>query len=323
MSVAFTLSAAVRFSRTVAVRRALLTVLLLGGFLALAFVLGGTAQAAERGEGAKAPVGAGGPGVSQALDPRESGVDHEVDATETRDGAGDAAAVRRPRSLSPVEAVKVVEATRQRTVERVVSTAETARSVETVLREAVRPVTEPVERIAAPVGEVVRDTTGALPVDPVGDVGPGAGEGARPADPTTSDDATRPAADGRATPDVTASDRRAAASTDAINTPATQGRWSVAVPSADAADDARRPVARVADGRSRDGESPVPSRLPRAPYGTVSSSAGDGGAPRGGDAPAALPPSGVARFGLAPGAVSGDSSAPTRERYHEILEFPG
>ncbi|WFB08939.1 hypothetical protein LRS74_19265 [Streptomyces sp. LX-29] len=320
MSVAFTVSAAVRPSRTVAARRALLTVLLLGGFLALAFILGGSAQAAERGEGTEVPVGAGRPSVSPAPDTRASGVDHEVDATETRDGAGDAAAVRRPRSLSPV---KVVEATHRRTVERVESTAETVRAVETVLREAVRPVTEPVERIAAPVGEVVRDTTGALPANPVGDVGPGAGEDARPVDPTTPDDVARPAADGRATPDVTASDRRAAGSTDAANAPVSPSNWDVPVPSADVADDAPRPVARVADGRSRDGESPVPSRLPRAPYGTVSSSAGDGGAPRGGDAPAALPPSGVARFGLVPGAVSGDSSAPTRERYHEILEFPG
>ncbi|MFK4273624.1 hypothetical protein ACI2L5_53630, partial [Streptomyces milbemycinicus] len=44
------MSVAVRLPRTVAARRALLAALFLGGFLALAFLFGGSAHAAERSD---------------------------------------------------------------------------------------------------------------------------------------------------------------------------------------------------------------------------------------------------------------------------------
>ncbi|WP_349345131.1 hypothetical protein [Streptomyces rapamycinicus] len=134
MSVTSAMPVAVRLPRTVAARRALLAALFLGGFLALGFLFGGSAHAAERSDqgaavGAtseQAGVSADRSGVSRLLDP--SGV----------------------------------ERARQQ-VER------TTHKAQDVVQEAVRPIQEPVERQAQKITKPIDDlvggaTSGELPV---------------------------------------------------------------------------------------------------------------------------------------------------------------
>ncbi|GHB08076.1 hypothetical protein [Streptomyces chryseus] len=74
-------------------------------------------------------------------------------------------------------------------------------------------------------------------------------------------------------------------------------------------------------GRAKCGETPVPT--PSAPCGDgVRQSAGDGSSARSGDKHAAALTS-AARFGPVRGATLPATAAPTYDRPHEILEFPG
>ncbi|MET8178427.1 hypothetical protein [Streptomyces sp. NPDC005336] len=134
---------AVRLPRTAAARRALLVVLFLGGLLALAFLFGGSAHAAERGElGGAADQRASASGVLDSEHARKQAQKHNVPAKTAKaaDTAGHAA------------------------------------------QKAVRPVQEPVEqqarKITEPVGDLVRHTAGdRLPVR-LPDVGLGKAGGA-------------------------------------------------------------------------------------------------------------------------------------------------
>jgi hypothetical protein len=325
LSAAFALPAAVRLPRTVAARRALLAALFLGGFLALAFLFGGSAHAAERGELGGSVMGHQAQ-ASNLLDDTQAVAKDNAEKDNAEQGAtgkpatGKPVAKHIPAKHIPAKAVP----------DKAVQTADTvahqaAHTATDTVRKTVEPVRKPVERqarqVTDPVDDLVKDATGTdLPVrlSEVGDAGVDAlgvasgAHGAAPGHGPAADDAhqnhplphhARPAAAPMG-PDAAAS--------------------AVVAPRSTASHDhGQGPVVRAADGTDRGHGAPAPLPLPRSPLGTVTQCTGDSGAPRGGNTHAALPPSGAAHFGLAPGAVRADSSAPTRERYNEVLEFPG
>ncbi|MEV5771896.1 hypothetical protein [Streptomyces antimycoticus] len=281
----------VRLPRTVAARRALLAALFLGGFLALAFLFGGSAHAADRSEqDAAGGTSAGRTTVSGLLDP--SGVE----------GA---------RQQVEQHAPPVV--------------GRTTHTAQDVVWKTVRPIQEPIEReaqkITKPIDDLVGDaTSGELPVrlpdvglgDAIGlgtpgsvaDHGPAAEHHAAKAEPVTVHKAA-PAAEKPIGP--------------VAHTPAVTTHHDAAASHA-----GHGPVVRAAaSGTGPDGGAPAPLPLPRSPLGATYQCTGDSGASRGGNTQAALPPSGAASFGLKPGTVRAESSAPTRERFNEVLEFPG
>ncbi|WP_159043199.1 hypothetical protein [Streptomyces sp. NBRC 110028] len=304
--------AAVRLPRTVAARRALTAALFLGGFLALAFLFGGSAHAAET-EGLTGSVAGR---QAQAPDLLGSSSAAETSATENtekdsaeKDSAGQADTTAKPVAKhSPAKAVRTADTAARKAVHTATDT----------VRETVEPVREPVERqarqVTDPVDDLVEDATGTkLPVrlSEVGDASFGAlghAFGAAPghgpvANGTDENHPARPAA-APLGPDT---------ATSAATAPRTAGPH----------DHGHGTVVRAADGADQGEGAPAPLPVPRSPFGTLTQCTGDSGAPRGGNTHAALPPSDAAHFGLAPGAVRADSSAPTRQRYNEVLEFPG
>ncbi|QKV94424.1 hypothetical protein HUT19_23905 [Streptomyces sp. NA02950] len=295
MSAVFALPAAVRLPRTVAARRALLTAFFLGGFLALAFLFGGGAHAAERPE-AVATAG-------QAQGSSESGLFDPSRADTARDRTQQAG-----------------ERTREAGEHTRAGAGEAADTTRDTVSEAVRPVREPVERqarkVTDPVGDLVRSTGDSLPVGlpdlGVGSSGGAGSDGSAPGHGPAKDRAAQggSALPGNQSAQVTAPAGPVAAS-------------SVTTPSRSDDDAGHGPVVRAAVGAAQDGGAPAPLPLPRSPLGTVPQYSGDSGAPRGGDTHAALPPSDANHFGLRPGAIRAESSAPTRERFNEVLEFPG
>lgn len=308
MSAVSVVPAAVRLPRTVVVRRMLPVLLFLGAFLVLAFAFGSEARAAERDL-----PGVGAPGMSGSTEASGS------TGASTPPGGGTAGAVE---ALDPAGTGSVrerAEAGAAATADSVRETADATRTAGATTRDAVRPVEERVDDLTAPVGDLLRDTTGGLPVPLPAGV-PGAGDevatghqaprdaprtGAR-----TGEDAARATAHRTAVPDVGPPVRQA--------TPAPHPAWGT-----DAADERAAASDRVTGNGGRGHDGPFPGPFPHTPFGTVAQSTADNGTPRGGDEHAALPPAGAAHFGLLPGAVGADSSAPTRERYREVLEFPG
>ncbi|WP_432037338.1 hypothetical protein [Streptomyces cucumeris] len=290
MSAVFALSAAVRLPRTVAARRALVAAFFLGGFLALAFLFGGTAHAAGPEQPSVTAGQARGSGASGLLDP--SGADAARDRAERAGQAG--------------------THTRERA-------AEAADATGDAVTEAVRPVREPIERqtrpVTDPVGDLVRNTGDNLPVE-LPDLGVGSGDGAGSDGSAPGDE---PGGDRAARGDSAPHAERSAATAAPAGPEAAP---SVTALSRTADDAGHRPVVRAAAGTAQDGGAPA-LPLPRSPLGTVPQYTGDSGSPRGGDTQAALEPSGTDHFGLRPGAIRAESSAPTRERYDEVLEFPG
>ncbi|MBB4784781.1 hypothetical protein [Streptomyces rapamycinicus] len=290
MSVTSAMPVAVRLPRTVAARRALLAALFLGGFLALGFLFGGSAHAAERSDqgaavGAtseQAGVSADRSGVSRLLDP--SGV----------------------------------ERARQQ-VER------TTHKAQDVVQEAVRPIQEPVERQAQKITKPIDDlvggaTSGELPVR-LPEVGIGDAIGVGPQDSAAHHG---PAAGHHAARAEPATVHEAAPAAPEPMGPGAHAQAVIAHADAAVSRDGHGPVVRAAvSGTGPDGGAPAPLPLPRSPLGATSQYTGDSGASRGGNTQAALPPSGVPSFGLKPGTVRAESSAPTRERFNEVLEFPG
>ncbi|MBL1095450.1 hypothetical protein [Streptomyces coffeae] len=289
MSAVFALPAAVRLPRTVAARRALMAAFFLGGFLALAFLFGGTAHAAEQAQPVAPVHQAKSSSASGLLDPSEAKADtarHHAERAgkHTRDQAAEAA-----------------DATGD-------AVAEAARVREPVERQA--------HQVTDPVGDLVRDTGDSLPVDlPDLGVGSTGGAGSGGSAPGHGPGTDR-AAQGDSAPRTHSS-----AHTTAPAGPLAAS--AVTFPSGTADDAGHGPVVRAAAAAAQDGGAPAPLPLPRSPFGTVSQYTGDSGTPRGGDTHAALPPSDADRFGLRPGAIRAESSAPTRERFNEVLEFPG
>ncbi|MFI0779834.1 hypothetical protein [Streptomyces sp. NPDC021212] len=290
--------------RTVAARRALLAMLFLGGFLALGFLFGGSAHAAERG------------GLVESVTGHQAQASKLLDSSATvkkdieKAGAGKADTTAKPVAKhNPAKAAKTAG-----TVAR-----KTAHTATDAVRETVEPVREPVERHARQVTEPVDDlvnkvTDGHLRVrlSEVGDAGVGA-LGDAPGAHDAAAPGNGPAADDAGKNDALPHSARPAAAPLGPDTAAAAPR------TADSDDHGHGTVVRADEGNS----APAPMPLPRSPHGTVTQCTGDSGAPRGGNAHAALPPSDAAQFGLAPGAVRADGFAPTRERYNEVLEFPG
>ncbi|MEU1801108.1 hypothetical protein [Streptomyces sp. NPDC019937] len=314
--------AAVRLPRTVAARRALTAALFLGGFLALAFLFGGSAHAAEK-EGLAGSVTGHQVQTSDLLGSSSAA---ETSATENaekdsaeKDSAGKADTTAKPVAKHlPAKTAKTAKTAR---------TADTAarKAVHTAtdtVRKTVEPVREPVERqVTDPVDDLVENATGTkLPVrlSEVGDASVGAlghASGAHGAAPGHG-----PVANGTDENPPSPHPARPAA---APLGPDTAASAATAPRTAGSHDHGHGTVVRAADGADQGEGAPAPLPVPRSPLGTVTQCTGDSGAPRGGNTHAALPPSGAAHFGLAPGAVRADSSAPTRERYNEVLEFPG
>ncbi|WP_431043875.1 hypothetical protein ACQUSR_19575 [Streptomyces sp. P1-3] len=287
MSVASAAFAAVRSSRTVALRRALLGMLFLGGFLVLAAVFGGSAHAAQQG-------GLGGadeqrPGEARLFDSGTS------------------------------------DTLRERTEDGVQASATSVKAAGSPLRTAARPVEEQARKAGKPVADVVRDTADELPVRLPADALDrlGADTGAHTGAP----------ADGDQRPDGARTQPRDGASGDdrdpaaeAADSLAWDATWApVDVPDSASHESARHhsTVVRAADSGLPGGGAPTQGRLPQAPCGTASHVNGDNSGPRGGDQHAALPPYDATRFGLARGTVGAGSSGATRERFNEVLEFPG
>ncbi|MBI0298179.1 hypothetical protein JBE04_27875 [Streptomyces sp. PRKS01-29] len=282
---------AVRLPRTVAARRALLAALFLGGFLALAFLFGGSAHAAERSDqGGATGASADRSNVSRLLDP--SGVERTRQQVE--------------RHAPPV-------------VGRATHTAED------VVRETVRPIQEPVEeqaqKITKPIDDLVGGaTSGELPVR-LPDVGIGDAIGVGSLDPAAHHG---PAAERHAAEAEPVTVHKAAPAAAAPMGPVAHVPAVIAHDDAAVSHDGHGPVVRATvSGTGPDGGAPAPLPLPRSPLGVTSQYTGDSGTSRGGNTQAALPPSGVPSFGLKPGTVRAESSAPTRERFNEVLEFPG
>ncbi|MEU9790523.1 hypothetical protein AB0E27_07810 [Streptomyces sparsogenes] len=279
----FAVPAAVRLPRTAAARRALLAALFLGGFLALAFLFGGSAHAAERTDGIPAADRAGASGLLDPGQADDTVARHTTDATETAQGT-DAA----------------------------------AQATDDAVQEAVRPVEEQTRQLTEPVTDLLGRTGDSLPVHlPAGALGGAGGD----TGPSGSAPAHHPS-DSHQAKDDTASGSPAAHAGTRMGP--TAPRSAVTAPRT-AADHDRAPVVRVAHGPVQgDGApAPLPFPLPGAPMGAVAQCTGDSGAPRGGDTHATLVPGGPAGHWLRPGAVRAERSAPTRERFNEVLEFPG
>ncbi|QLH22429.1 hypothetical protein [Streptomyces sp. Rer75] len=311
-----------RLPRTVAARRALLAALFLGGFLALAFLFGGSAQAAERGELTTGSVTGHQAQASDLVDSARATAKSAAKAVPAKETPAKAT----PAKETPAEVAPAAKKAPAKAVETADTVARRAAHTATdTVRKTVEPVREPVERqarqVTDPVDDLVKDATGThLPVrlSEVGDAGVGALGDASGAHGAASGHG--PAADDADANHPLPHPARSAA---APLGPDTAASAAAAPRTADSHDHGHGTAVRAADGAGQGDGAPAPLPLPRSPLGTVTQCTGDSGAPRGGNTHAALPPSGAAYFGLAPGAVRADSSAPTRERYNEVLEFPG
>ncbi|KAK1181281.1 hypothetical protein B7755_025975 [Streptomyces sp. NBS 14/10] len=275
---------AVRLPRTAAARRALLAALFLGGFLALAFLFGGSAHAADRTD----PGGAVDSSATSGLLDTDS-ADDAAQATKATDDAAQVAndAARRSR----------------------IST----------LRDAVRPVEKQTRELTEPVTDLLDQTGRSLPVHLPSDVLGGAGDDTGP---SGSVPAQQPS-DGHQAKGDKASGHQAARAATRMGPTAPR---SAATAPRTVTDHDRAPVVRAAHGPAQGDGVPAPLPFPfpaGSPAGAVAQCTSDSGAPRGGDTHAALVPGGQASHWLRPGAVRAESSAPTRERFNEVLEFPG
>ncbi|MFJ1993883.1 hypothetical protein [Streptomyces asiaticus] len=298
MSVTSAMPVAVRLPRTVAARRALLAALFLGGFLALAFLFGGSAHAAERSD----------QGAAAGATSEQAGASADRShASRLLDPSG----VERARQQVERHAPPVV--------------GRATHKAQDVVQEAVRPIQEPVERQAQKITKPIDDlvdgaTSGELPVR-LPEVGIGDAIGVGPQDSAAHHG---PATEHHAAEAEPVTVHKAAPAAQEPMGPGAYAQAVLAHHDAAVSHDGHGPVVRAAvSGTGPDGGAPAPLPLPRSPLGATSQYTGDSGASRGGNTQAALPPSGVPSFGLKPGTVRAESSAPTRERFNEVLEFPG
>lgn len=290
---------AVRLPRSAGGRRALLTLLVLGGLLALAFLFGGSAQAAsgpalpdgaataglvKSGKAADAPAGSSAEGpVTGRLDP-ESSFEEEFD--ESR---------RESRTAAHEAAGKVTE-----------------------------PVTESADKATRPVGETVSGVTGAVDLDEVTDR---VALDGKPADQSGSGEAEPVGDSGDSKSDAGQEDssRTAAHSADESaqhSTPLSAPVLPDGVPASHVSSDDGTDQG---SGRGGSGQGTPLQDAPCVPASSSAQSAGDGkSGPRGGADQLAAYVSDMERFCLLrPGAVSAADGTPTRDRSAEILEFPG
>lgn len=287
LSAALVVPAAVRLPRSAAARRVLLTTLILGGFLTLAFLFGGTAHAASG-------TGDSGKGASKAS-LLESGK-HSAAQEEKRKAAYEAALAEHRR-----EAKRAAEKAASQLIDPVREGAEGTGQV-------TRPIGDTVGGVADTVD--LRGLTDRLGLG-LGDRGeeaPGDGSGHVPGDDGSS---AGTAEDGRYGPDG----QRAQGGPDSSARAFTSGGTDRNSADGDAGS--------RGDGVPSD-RLPF-QQAPSAPASSTSQHAGDGNGPRGnGPLKFAGYVTGDENTGpLQPGAVSAAAGTPTRDRASEILEFPG
>ncbi|MFD8588179.1 hypothetical protein ACFV1B_01260 [Streptomyces sp. NPDC059637] len=290
MTAVLRLPAAVRLPRTPAARRALLVAVFLGGLLALAFALAGSARAAGTGTEQVAP-----PAGHLLREAEEAG--GEAGDAEAPDGLGEAGA----------EAGDTVE----QGVESAEDSVESGRSVRDGAERALEPVarhTDPVTGpVVEPVTDLVEDATGISVDLPVGGERPGR-------TPRTGGDGDGSAA--RPGPHGPEGSARHADAEPHAQCPCADLQHTV--PAAPERHATGGDHGRDLDARSHDR---APRQSPHAPSGHTSHNAGDNNGPRGGDVNGTLTPA-VDRFGPTAGGVRDTGARPTRERAGEILEFP-
>ncbi|MEU7486787.1 hypothetical protein [Streptomyces sp. NPDC042319] len=315
MSAVLALPAVVRLSRTVAVRRALLTGLFLVGFVALAVAFGGgTAHAAdstEQAQGAFTKATSTTDDTGTATDSTGSAVTTGPTTTATPTdgrsplvGSGDALGRDAGEAAAEPEA-GVAQQAGARLSEGAQASEERLGETVRPLAERLKPVTDPV---TAPVHDVVSGVGQAtgLPVRLPGEIAGQDRSGGERAQHGDVRDGGRQhmAAPERCGTDRTGDDRLTGPSGDAAG----QDRTAARATSGDAG-----------DGHGRGG---LPGQLPQGPAAPASHTTGYGNGPRSGDQHAVLP-GGQPHFGLVPGGVRAAGGAPTRERSTDILEFPG
>ncbi|QMV22092.1 hypothetical protein GQS52_10200 [Streptomyces sp. SCUT-3] len=290
MTAVLRLPAAVRLPRTPAARRALLVAVFLGGLLALAFALAGSARAAGTGTEQVAP-----PAGHLLREAEEAG--GEAGDAEASDGLAEAG----------TEAGDTVE----QGVDLAEDSVEGGRSVRDGAERALEPVarhTDPVTGpVVEPVTDLVEDATGISVDLPVGGERPGR-------TPPTGGDGDGSAA--RPGPHGPEGSARHADAEPHAQRPCTDLQHTV--PAAPEPHAAGGDHGRDLDGRSHDR---APQQSPHAPSGHTSHNAGDNNGPRGGDVNGTLTPA-ADRFGPTAGGVRDTGARPTRERAGEILEFP-
>ncbi|WP_039938674.1 hypothetical protein [Streptomyces himastatinicus] len=260
--------------RTVAARRALLAALFLGGFLALAFLFGGSAQAAERGELTTGSVTGHQAQASDLVESAAKAV--PAKATPAKATPAKPTPDEAPAKAAPAKAVKTAHTVARRT----------AHTATEAVRKTVEPVREPVERqarqVTDPVDDLVKEATGThLPVrlSEVGEAGVGAlgdapgAHGAASGQGPTADDAD----DNHALPHPA---RPAAAPLG----PDTAASDAAAPRTADSPDHGHGTVVRAADGAVQGEGAPGAAAPPAVPPRDRHPSApATVGAPRGGN----------------------------------------
>lgn len=302
LSAVFAPPAAVRLPRSAAARRALLTLLFLGGFLALAVVFGGSAHAAS------GPDHVSHRGITGVADGLLKAERSAVSGT-AGESAGGTHHAAGPQHASAA-AAEVAEHRRE---------AEQAATETT--EDVIKPVTRSAHRTGKavrPVGETVRGVTEAVDlrglVDGIRLVRDGGGD--------TTGDGGGPAV--RERTDAPSDD--SGDSTRGVDGPAQPGIPGAALQAAPYA--APTGHSTLSDGTHQgDGPAHGPPfhRTPAVPSAGASTSVGDGQGPRGaGLHKLAGHLTGTEHFGsLRAGAVRAAHGAPTRERSGDVLEFPG
>ncbi|MGW7521661.1 hypothetical protein ACWGJ2_39465 [Streptomyces sp. NPDC054796] len=316
MSAAFAMPAAVRLPRTAVARRALLTVFFLGGFLALAFLFGGSAHAdsGPRQDGAAGAGSSSGllePGAG-ALQKAGNEAGAEAGSEESDKAEAQADAARAEFDQQRAEAREEAGRTTDAVVEPVAESAENgAEHTGGVTRPVGEKTVETVQGVAHTVGlDELTDRLGH-------GQRPGHGDGSegRPSDGHGQDAAHGERDDKGA--DGPHGPRHHASSPPSFD-PAHSGHVA-------------QHAAAAAHGADDNGGVPadrLPLRhLPATPAPTSSTSSqsfGDGNGSRGGADQLAAYVSDMERYGLPqPGAVRAAHTSPTRDRAGDILEFPG
>ncbi|MGW7055975.1 hypothetical protein [Streptomyces sp. NPDC054887] len=306
---------ALRALRRVGRRRALRVVLFLGGLMALGFLWGGQAHAVETPLPQASAAAVDAPATTAPTAPTVPAVQAVTAVVEA--SVAPVTAATPVTSGAPVDPVDV-------------------RAPRTdAVREVVEPVAEAVRTVTRPVGEVQDRLPGHLPAVPGVPALPVPGLPAfpglpelpgpdAPSGPPASTPPTGAAADSPV--DSAASVR--IGSGDPTSRAAGRGDVTGAVAVAEQGAYPYGAFVRQHDGadggpgRAECGEAPVPA--PSGPCGDgMRQTAGDGNSARSGDRPTAAITSGGARFGLVRGATLPATAAPTYDRPHEILEFPG
>lgn len=317
--------AAVRMPRAVAGRRALQVVLLLAGLLALGFLCGESAQAAD---GVPASGRVESARSAEATRPAEPA--RERVAEPARESAESARETVREAGRDGREAVR--DTAVEPVADAAQPVAEAAEPVVRTARGAVRPVVDGVTGVLEGTPQRVLPQAPDLPGAPDAPgmpelphpgpgSGPGAGEGT--GDGSSADVGADPRSP-HAGQGETASRKHEARGESSYGTGAGAGAGAGALTGIGTTYPAGQQASgdAVSDDANRTGHEPFPS-VPGDPARTLGGqSAGDGSSTRHGD-PGAASADSRAAVRLLPGVEAAQASAPVRERHRDIPEFPG